>query len=108
MTAFDYRTVAQADELLPGEATLVQYGRLNVLLFNVGGDYYAVEDRCSHADVRLSDGEIDLSACQITCPRHGSRFDLLTGQALTPPALTPLIRFDVQQVNNSLQIRRRD
>lgn len=103
----DFKTVAQADELNPGEAILVQDGRMRILIFNVDGEHYAIEDRCSHADVALSDGKIDLKTCQITCPKHGAKFDITTGAALKAPAVAPVMAFDVRVEDGAIQIKRR-
>lgn len=103
----DYRTVAKTSDLNPGEAIVVEYGRMWVLIFNVDGEYHAIEDRCSHADVNLSDGEINMKECTVKCPKHGSRFDFTTGEALDPPAIMPVITFDVRTEGDDIQIARR-
>lgn len=102
----DYRTVAQANEVNPGEAALVYYGRIPVLLFNIDGEYHAIEDRCSHADIALSDGEINLTTCRVKCPKHGSEFDIKSGAALNPPAIMPVMVFDVRVEGDDVQIAR--
>ncbi len=103
----DFQTVATTDDINSGEVLLVEYGRYWVLLFNVDGEFYAIEDRCSHADVNLSDGEINLQACTIKCPKHGSRFDFKTGEALEAPAIMPVIQFDVRVEGSDIQVARR-
>jgi 3-phenylpropionate/trans-cinnamate dioxygenase ferredoxin component len=65
-----------------------------VLVVRCGGAVYAVEDRCTHDDAPLEGGEVE--ACEIICPRHGSRFDLRSGEALNPPAYEPLRTFPVR------------
>lgn len=100
----EFRAVLGADELNAGEATIVTYGRLHVIVFNVDGTYYAIEDRCSHADVELSGGEVDLAACEITCPKHGARFDIKTGAALSAPAHAPVKTFDVRVQGGKVEI----
>lgn len=100
----DFRAVAKEGELNAGEAMVVGYGRMWVILFNVDGELCAIEDRCSHADVELSGGEIDLAACQIQCPKHGARFDIKTGAALSAPAVTPVKTFDVRVQNGQIEI----
>ena len=64
-----------------------------VLLCNVDGEIYAVEDVCTHDGGALDGGELDqgeLDGCRIMCPRHGAFFDVTTGKALTLPAVSPL------------------
>jgi 3-phenylpropionate/trans-cinnamate dioxygenase ferredoxin component len=65
-----------------------------VLVVRCGGTLYAFEDRCTHDGEPLAGGEI--VGCEIVCPRHGSRFDLRSGEALTPPAYEPLRTFRVR------------
>ena len=55
----------------------------------------AIEDRCSHDDGPLAEGEFDAAACTVECPRHGSLFDLTTGKPKTLPAYRPVDTFDV-------------
>ncbi len=64
-------------------------------MFNCAGTLYAIEDRCSHDDGPLAEGELDQAACTIECPRHGSLFDLKTGDPLTLPAYVPVDTFPV-------------
>lgn len=100
----DFKTIAQVDELGENQAIVGYYGRIPVIVFNVSGEYYAIEDRCTHADVALSGGEIDLSTCQITCPKHGAEFDIKSGRALSPPAVVPVMTFDVREQDGDIQI----
>jgi len=65
-----------------------------VLVVRCGDALYAVEDRCTHDGEPLDGGEI--AACEVVCPRHGARFDLRSGEALTPPAYEPLRTFPVR------------
>jgi 3-phenylpropionate/trans-cinnamate dioxygenase ferredoxin component len=66
----------------------------SVLVVRCGESLYAFEDRCTHDGEPLAGGEI--ADCEIVCPRHGSRFDLRSGEALTPPAYEPLRTFRVR------------
>lgn len=65
-------------------------------VFNCDGEILAIEDRCSHDDGPLAEGELYEGDCTIECPRHGSRFDLRSGQPLTLPAYEPVDVFDVR------------
>lgn len=67
-------------ELPPGTVKGVRVGEREVLLANVGGNYYAAQDRCPHLGWRLSKGTLEGGV--LTCPGHGSRFDLATGQVV--------------------------
>lgn len=65
-----------------------------VVVAKIGPHYFAIEDRCSHDDNPLGDGELEEE--KIVCPRHGARFDLATGAALSMPAVTPIRTFPVR------------
>jgi 3-phenylpropionate/trans-cinnamate dioxygenase ferredoxin subunit len=69
-------------------------GGIEVAVFHVDGEYHAIEDVCTHDDGPLAEGYLD--GCQIVCPRHGARFDIRTGEALTLPAYRPVERYDVR------------
>ena len=87
--------VCPAVDLPPGEVKIVRAGRLVIGVFNVDGEYYAIEDRCSHDDGPLAEGEFEPEECVVVCPRHGSRFDLRTGRPLSLPAYLPVDTFEV-------------
>ena len=87
--------VCPIDELPPGSALVVQCDGVEVGVFNCGGELLAMEDRCSHDDGDLSDGELDQEACTIECPRHGALWDLRTGNPMTLPAYVPVETFPV-------------
>lgn len=86
--------VLGADELRPGQVRCVRVGRQRVALIRLDDGYYAIDDTCSHAEASLSEGGVQ--DCRITCPLHGARFDVRTGDALTPPAFSPVDTFAVK------------
>jgi len=87
--------VCPVDELGPGERRLVEWEDLEIGVFNCGGSLYAIEDRCSHDNGPLAEGEFDPDNCTVECPRHGSLFDLTTGKPKTLPAYVPVDTFAV-------------
>ena len=87
--------VCPLSELPPGAMRLVEHEDLEIGVFNCAGTVYAIEDRCSHDDGPLVEGELDQATCTIECPRHGSRFDLKTGQPRTLPAYVAVDTFPV-------------
>ncbi len=87
--------VCPVAELAPGEMRLVEWEDLEIGVFNCGGALYAIEDRCSHDDGPLAEGEFDAATCTVECPRHGSLFDLKTGRPKTLPAYEPVDTFPV-------------
>jgi 3-phenylpropionate/trans-cinnamate dioxygenase ferredoxin component len=76
----DYVKVAETTELPAGKMKLVAAGGKDILLANVGGSYYAIANKCTHLGGSLSKGKLEGSI--VTCPRHGSKFDVKTGQAV--------------------------
>ncbi|HUF31928.1 MAG TPA: non-heme iron oxygenase ferredoxin subunit [Acidimicrobiales bacterium] len=87
--------VCRLTDLKDGVATRFEIGDRAVAVVRLGDDVYAIGDRCSHADVSLSEGEIDPDTCHIECSKHGSSFDLRTGEPDTLPATKPVPVYDV-------------
>jgi 3-phenylpropionate/trans-cinnamate dioxygenase ferredoxin component len=85
--------VCPLDELPPGSMKLVHAGEIAVGVYNIEGELYAVEDRCSHDDGPLVEGDWEPDEAVVICPRHGSRFDIRTGRPLTLPAVFPVETF---------------
>jgi 3-phenylpropionate/trans-cinnamate dioxygenase ferredoxin subunit len=96
--------VCALDELPPGSMKLVPAGSITVGVFNCGGTLYAIEDRCSHDDGPLAEGDWDHDACTVICPRHGSQFDLATGRPLSLPAYVPVETFPVRVEDGIVKI----
>jgi 3-phenylpropionate/trans-cinnamate dioxygenase ferredoxin subunit len=90
-------TVCKTDELPEGSMRLVTAddGR-KFGVFNCGGELFAIEDRCSHDDGPLAEGEFDAESCTVECPRHGSLFDLRTGRPKSLPAYMPVETFQAR------------
>ena len=90
-------TVCSLEELPEGEMRLVEADGRKIGVFHAGdGELYAIEDRCSHDDGPLAEGEFDAAACTVECPRHGSLLDLRTGKPKTLPAYVPVETFEVR------------
>jgi 3-phenylpropionate/trans-cinnamate dioxygenase ferredoxin subunit len=87
--------VASLDEFGPGSAKIVTVGWTSIGVYNCAGTLYALEDRCSHDDGPLCEGEWDEDMCRVICPRHGSAFDLASGRPLTLPAVEPVATYPV-------------
>ncbi|WP_147653972.1 non-heme iron oxygenase ferredoxin subunit [Vulcaniibacterium gelatinicum] len=101
----DWVRVCATSELLPGEMKVVWAGDTPICVFNYDGDYYALEDRCSHEDFELSAGCFDPEAATIECVLHGSRFDVRDGRALNPPAYVPVAKFPVKVEDGAVWTR---
>jgi 3-phenylpropionate/trans-cinnamate dioxygenase ferredoxin subunit len=96
--------ICAIDELPPGGMRLVEHEDLEIGVFNCAGEVLAIEDRCSHDDGPLVEGELDQESCTVECPRHGSRFDLRTGRPLTLPAYQPVETFPVSVDGDMIRV----
>ena len=88
-------TVCELADLPPGQGKIIEAEGLEIGLFNCGGEIYAIEDRCSHDDGPLAEGEHDPERGVVICPRHGSEFDICSGRPLSLPAYAPVETFPV-------------
>jgi 3-phenylpropionate/trans-cinnamate dioxygenase ferredoxin subunit len=91
--------VAAAATIAPGDYASVEVEGNFVAVFNVGGEFLAVDDLCTHDGGGLAGGAVE--GDQVLCPRHGARFCLRTGRALSPPAYEP-VRSHVTRVNEGM------
>ncbi len=90
----DWIRVCGRSELLPGEFRIAYDRDTVIAVFNIDGELYAIEDVCTHDGGELAGGPIE--GYEIECLRHGARFDLRTGAALSPPAYQPTVCFPVK------------
>jgi 3-phenylpropionate/trans-cinnamate dioxygenase ferredoxin subunit len=98
-------TVCQADELPRGAMRLVEADGRKIGVFHCeDGELYAIEDRCSHDDGPLAEGEFDASACTVECPRHGSLFDIRSGRPKTLPAFQPVDTFAARMEDGEVRL----
>ncbi|WP_018872882.1 non-heme iron oxygenase ferredoxin subunit [Thioalkalivibrio sp. ALJ16] len=95
--------VVPVGDIEDGDHRLVEAADTEVAVFNLGGEYFAVENLCTHEDVPIADGEIDADDC-ITCPIHDAQFCLRTGAVMAPPAEDPLTRFPVRVEGTMIQV----
>jgi 3-phenylpropionate/trans-cinnamate dioxygenase ferredoxin subunit len=96
--------VCPADELPPGTVKIVHAGTLAVGVYNLRGELCAIEDRCSHDDGPLCEGDFEEEEGVVICPRHGSKFDICSGRALTLPAYIPVDTFPVRVEDGVVQV----
>lgn len=99
----DWVSVARAGELAPGQFKSVDVDGAQVAVFNLDGRYYAIEDVCTHDGGQLTGGSIE--GAEIVCPRHGARFCIKTGAALTAPAYEATATFPVRIENGMVEVR---
>ncbi len=102
MTDLEYFPVARIEDIPNGGRIYVEFGGMIIVVFNVGGNYYATGDVCSHDDGPIGDGELD--GYQLVCPRHGARFDIRSGKALTLPAVEDIPYFPTRVVDGQVEI----
>jgi 3-phenylpropionate/trans-cinnamate dioxygenase ferredoxin component len=102
----DTITVCRLDELREGAMRLVEAedGRKIGVFHADDGELYAIEDRCSHDDGPLAEGEFDAAACTVECPRHGSLFDLRSGRPKTLPAYVPVETFEARVEDGNVKL----
>ncbi len=97
--------VCKLADLPAGEMRLVEADGRKIGVFHAAdGGLYAIEDRCSHDDGPLAEGEFDATACTVECPRHGSLFDITTGKPRTLPAYRPVETFEVRVDDDDVKL----
>ena len=99
----DWTNVCPVEELTPGRWKVVDVDGTDVAVFNIRGDFHAIEDVCSHDGACLTG--LPIEGDEVICPRHEARFNIKTGEALTPPAYDPVDVFPVRVANGTIQVR---
>ena len=98
----DFYEVASLEDLPPGERLIIQIGDLEILLFNIAGEVFAIGNVCSHDGNPLDDGEV--IDHEIVCPRHGARFDIRTGKVRALPAVIDIPAYPITIEEGKIQI----
>ena len=98
----DYVKVATTSEVEPGQSRLVEVKGKPIALFNVDGKFFAVDNTCTHRGGPLAEGAI--SGHEVTCPWHGARFDVRTGEVAGPPAQKGVARYGVRVTGADVEI----
>ena len=96
--------VAPLDEFGPGSVRIVTVGWTSIGVYNCDGELFALEDRCSHDDGPLCEGDWDEDLCRVICPRHGSAFDLATGTPRSLPATEPVETYPVRVEGDAIVV----
>ena len=99
----DWIDVAPAESLHEGEHVVVDLEGMEVAVFRLDGELYAIEDACTHDGAEIASGRLD--GWEIICPRHGARFCIKTGKAMKAPAYEDLSCFPVRVENGVIQVR---
>jgi len=98
-----WTSVIATAALAPGDYAQTDIDGVIVAVFNIAGEFYAIEDVCTHDGGGLAGGAIE--GCQVVCPRHGAKFCLRTGAALTPPAYEPVRTYTTRVVNGMIEVQ---
>jgi len=101
-SGFDYFEITHVNSLPDGERLFLEIDSLPIVVFNISGEIFAIADTCTHDDGPLGDGEV--VDHQVVCPRHGARFDLRTGKALTLPAFENIQTYPVRISDGMIEI----
>lgn len=104
----DYHPVARVAEVPDPSSLLVEVDDRLVVLIHAAGHFYALDDVCTHDGGPLSEGPIDAKHGTIACPRHGAKFDIRTGAAVTMPATKPTITHEVKVEGDQVFVRLAD
>lgn len=89
-------------EIANQECKIIEIDNIPIAIFNLDGDFYAIQDNCPHQHLPLADGLVE--DCNITCPYHGAKFNLKTGELLAPPACDNLTTYPTRVVDGKIQI----
>ena len=104
----EFIPAAKVGEVVDPGSMLVEVDDRLVVLIHAAGHWYALDDVCTHDGGPLSDGPIDVADHSIACPRHGAKFDLATGAAMTMPATKPTVAHDVKVEGDQVFVRLRN
>lgn len=99
----DWFDLCPADKISTNSGQIVNTEIGEIAIFNINGELFAIENTCSHDGNSLAGGDVEGE--EIVCPRHGARFSLKTGEALSPPAYEPITTFPVRLSDGMVQIK---
>ncbi len=102
----EYKTVAKKNEISSGTGTTVDVNGKELALFQIDGEFYAIDNTCPHAGGPLGDGELDGNV--VTCPWHGAEFDCTTGEFLSPPAPSGVETYEVKVDGDDVNVKLED
>jgi 3-phenylpropionate/trans-cinnamate dioxygenase ferredoxin component len=98
----EFVKVASASEIAPGQARLVNIKGKEIALFNIEGSFFALDNACTHEEWPLAEGDIE--GHEVTCPWHGARFDIRTGEALCAPAYGDITRHKLRVTGANIEV----
>jgi 3-phenylpropionate/trans-cinnamate dioxygenase ferredoxin component len=96
--------ICSTDDVKPGEARRFDVDGHRIAVVRIGDDWYAIGDRCSHEDYSLSEGDVWEEEREIECPKHGSTFSLVDGEAQTLPATKPVPVYELEVAGDDVNV----
>jgi len=99
---YRYIQVTSVQEIPDGERIFFEIDGLSIVLFAIGGKFYATSDQCSHDGGPIGEGQIE--GFEIICPRHGARFDIRNGKATRMPAVQDIPYYPIRVVDDMIEI----
>ena len=96
--------ICSTDDVKPGEARRFDVDGHRIAVVRIGDDWYALGDRCSHEDYSLSEGDVWEEEREIECPKHGSTFSLVDGEAQTLPATKPVPVYELEVAGGDVNV----
>lgn len=97
-----WQDIGSTLEIVDGEFKSLEIDNTPIAVYNIAGEFLAIQDNCPHQHMPLADGLVE-NYC-ITCPFHGAQFDLRTGEVLAPPACENLVTYQVRVIGNRVEI----
>lgn len=98
----EFVNAASTSEIAPGQAKLVVLKGKEIALFNVDGEFFALDNACTHEEGPLAEGEVE--GHEVTCPWHGAKFDIRTGAVLQDPAYDAVARHNVRVTGTDIEV----
>ena len=103
LSKIEFVEVGEEGDLPNGDRLFVEIDDISIVVFNIAGKFFAIEDVCSHDNGPLGDGDLE-EVYEISCPRHGARFDVRTGEAITFPAVTDIPAYPVRIMDGIIEV----
>ena len=97
-----FQKVAKTTDIPPGQRLVVELDEITVAIFNVDGDFFCIEDQCTHDNGPVAEGPLD--GHTIMCPRHGALFDIRDGSVISMPAVVPIPSYPVKVEGDDILI----
>ncbi|MGH6735307.1 MAG: Rieske (2Fe-2S) protein [Methyloceanibacter sp.] len=98
----EFVKAARTDEVPPGQCKLAIVKGKEIVVFNIGGEFFALDNLCTHEEGPLCEGEVE--GFEVTCPWHGAKFDIRTGEVLQDPAYDAVARYNVRVTGEDIEV----